>query len=453
MRLIPFIAILLLHGCTGNGANGDATGNGNGKEAVTREGKFNAFLEKEMCDIYFWADDARAKAVGVPLDTGSQEFLDALRHADDPWSRLDGEAFEGELASVDDGSDTGFGWIVTVWTIQVGAFARVEVKINHVYPGSPADDAGIQRGDFITGIDGSALSDGNINALFNTRTPVTVQSRKKNGTTATVTLAPRTHAITPVAKEAVIERDGKKVGYMFYTSFVYKGEESLRELDAAFTRFKQAGVSEFILDLRYNGGGYLSAARRVASLLAPAANVDRQDVLIHKIWNDEYRQQFAASAVERLDATAPAGARLGLSRLWVLTSSNTASASEIVISGLDPYMDVYTIGDKTTGKNAGGSIFTYPDDESMGAYLITMQYTNKDGESVAGGISPTHGYSANAYYADTSALGNPRETFVAIALDKITGTRSSAAPASARDTVTSRDADRRAARLILDNER
>jgi hypothetical protein len=441
-----FLTGSLLWGCSIDGLD-PGTGNAGDKAPETQEGRFNAFLKQEMTGIYFWADQTRQKAGSVALDTNSQGYFDALKYAGDAWSRLDGGAFEDELAGVDDGSDSGFGWIATIWTL--GASSTIEAKINHVYPGSPADEAGLQRGDMITRVDGSALSDANLSKLFNTRTAITVQTRKKNKTESTLTLTPREFDVTPIANETIIESGGKKIGYMFYTSFVYKNSQSLDDLSAAFTRFKQAGVEEFILDLRYNGGGYLSAAIRLSSLLAPGKNVEQQDVLIYKTWNEEYQQQFAGNAVERFDNQLPASARLELPRLWVLTSSNTASASEIVISGLAPYMDVITIGDKTTGKNAGGSIFVFPDDKSKGVYLITMEYTNSNGKSVAGGIPRTYGYNAATYYADTTALGDPRDAFIAIALEKIAGTRSGSGQTSEDATI--RAEGGRAGRLIMND--
>ncbi|MDR1415744.1 MAG: hypothetical protein LBI96_08035, partial [Odoribacteraceae bacterium] len=161
------------------------------------------------------------------------------------------------------------------------------------------------------------------------------------------------------------------------------------------------------------------------SLIAPDAAVSQKDVLIYKTWNEEYQKIYKNESAERFDDQVPSSARLNLSRLWVLTSQNTASASEVIISGLQPHMNVYTIGDATTGKNTGGSVFSPDDDtEDKGAYLITMSYENKNRASVAGGIPPYRGYSTNAVYQDASDLGNPSEPLLKIALEEISGTRS-----------------------------
>jgi C-terminal processing protease CtpA/Prc len=413
-----------LWGCSEERLNGGTTVEEG--EPATADGKFNAFLKKEMTGVYLWADKVREKAESLRVDTSSQWYFSRLKYENDPWSRLSGEAFEGELAAMDDGYDVGFGWTVTIWQLTAFTF---EAKMNHVYPGSPAADAGIERGDFITRLDGENLSEANYMKLFNTRTPLVARVRKRDGRVIdAITLSPREYDVIPIAKDTVLLHEGKRVGYMYYTSFVYKNEGSLQELTDAFTRFKQAGVDEFILDLRYNGGGYALAAVHLATLLAPVESVKGREVLINKIWNGEYQKQFEgneAYTVERFDDRVPETARLGLSRLWVLTSKNTASASEMVISGLKPYMEVRTVGDRTTGKNAGGSMFSRTGDEERSAYLITMLYTNKDGESVEGGIPADFSdYSANLFYKDTTALGDPRDTFVAIALQEIGGAAS-----------------------------
>ena len=422
MRLVSLLcAWLLAWGCSGEELDG-MSGGGTNDEPSTAAGKFNAFLKKEMTDIYFWADNARERAAKVPLDTSSQLYFNALKSPSDPWSRLAGEAFEGELASTEDGRDTGFGWIVTIW----GTSDGIKAKINYIYPGSPADEAGLQRGDVIMQIDGQPVAS-NYLKLFNMYTGITVQVKKKASVfPRTFALVPHAYDVNPIAEETVLQYHGKKIGYLYYTSFVYKDAGSLKDLTATFTRFKQAGVEEFILDLRYNGGGYLSAAIHLASLLAPGEVVAREEVLINKTWNAKYQQQFEGNdgyLAERFDNEVPEEARLGLPRLWVLTSRNTASASEIVISGLKPYMQVLVVGDTTTGKNAGGSVFAPTDDKNgdKSVYLITMQYTNKNKESVEGGIPRTYGYNTETFYRDTTALGDLRETFVAIVLEKIAG--------------------------------
>jgi hypothetical protein len=408
---------LALWGCSDEGLDGGGNGDKVGNNAPTTVvGKFNAFLKKEMTGIYLWADEVREKAEYIPLDTNNQWYFDALKYTEDRWSRLTGEAFEGELADIDDGYDTGFGWTVTLW--KVGSV--FEAKLNHVYPHTPAAEAGLQRGDFITHVNGFTLSDASINQLFNTQTPITVRVKKRNGSvTESLSLTPRRFDIDPIAKDTVLARGGKRIGYLYYTSFVYKDDQSLQDLSAIFTKFKEAKVDEFVLDLRYNGGGYLNAAIHLASLLAPEKAVSQRDILIYKTWNAEYQKIYKNNTAEHFDNQVPAVARLDLSRLWVLTSQGTASASEVVISGLKPYINVYTIGDVTTGKNTGGSVFSDNTIKDKAAYIITMQYENKNKESVAGGVSPYRGYDTMASYRDTTDLGDPAETLLKIALEEI----------------------------------
>jgi C-terminal processing protease CtpA/Prc len=418
---------VLCWGCIDEGLD---DGSGPWSEPTTTNGKFNDFLREKMTDIYLWADDARAKAGRVPVDTSNEAYLDAMRYHGDPWSRLTGEAFDGEAAEIDDGYDTGCGWVVTVWTIT--HLGTKKIKLNYVYPGSPADKKGLKRGDFISRIDGRPVEDGNLYRLFSTRETVRVTVEPGGGgDDREVEVVPARFDVNPVGKVAVLPVNGARVGYLYYSSFVYTGDKaSLEPLTEAFRYFKKQGLTDFVLDLRYNGGGYLNAAIHLASLLAPEKQVTGRDVLIRKTWNAEYEKKNKDDKADHFDPDVPADARLGLSRLWVLTSQGTASASEVVISGLSPYMDVRVVGDITAGKYTGGSIFTPPADAAMkgkAVYLITMSYKNSRGESVEGGIVPRIGYDANEInelFEDTRDLGDPGEFILSRALADITGKRS-----------------------------
>ncbi|MDR1414884.1 MAG: PDZ domain-containing protein, partial [Odoribacteraceae bacterium] len=222
----------------GSCSNEKLDGGDNTTPSTTEEINFNAFLKKEMTGIYLWADEVRGKAESIALEMDNRKYFDALKYAQDPWSRLTGEIFEGEQAAVDDGYDTGFGWIVTIWTVRNNV---IEVKLNHVYPNTPAADAGLRRGDFITHIDGLAITDASVYSLFNTQTPITVQVRKRGATeTETLTLTPRRFDINPIAVDTVLVQNNRRIGYLYYTSFVYKKDQSLPDLTALFTKFKTA---------------------------------------------------------------------------------------------------------------------------------------------------------------------------------------------------------------------
>jgi C-terminal processing protease CtpA/Prc len=158
----------------------------------------------------------------------------------------------------------------------------------------------------------------------------------------------------PVYINKVIENGSHKIGYLMYNGF-YPNYES--QLNDAFGSLKSQGITEFILDLRYNSGGSIATATRLASMITGQFT---GQVFAKQQWNSKAEAYFEAHSssslfnyfTNRINTNATINS-LNLSKIYILTSKNTASASELVINGLKPYINVVQIGDKTTGKNVG----------------------------------------------------------------------------------------------------
>lgn len=210
---------------------------------------------------------------------------------------------------------------------------------------------------------------------------------------------------------------------MIYTDFVFRGNTSLVQLNHVFQTLKSANIDEFILDLRYNQGGYIFAVKQLCSLLAPEEVVENEELLIHKSWNKAYQEKYADDPTrleEHFDKTVPLDSRLNLKRLWVITSKVTASAAEMLISALSPYMEVNVVGDITMGKNMGGIIYT-PNDKDLQNWnimLISTEYRNSRGESVKGGIPPM--FPILEQFHHQYQLGDKEEPLLAATLQLIT---------------------------------
>jgi C-terminal processing protease CtpA/Prc len=157
-------------------------------------------------------------------------------------------------------------------------------------------------------------------------------------------------------------------GHLVFESFITPSEDELAE---AFSYFKATGVTDLILDLRYNSGGYLYIAQQLASYIA--GNSLNGSPFIKMVYNNKH--QGENNSFNFINTASP----LGLTRLVVLTSWETASASECVMNGLKPYIDVVSIGDTTNGKPVG------MDGGDIGKkYFIapvTFKSINKDNES------------------------------------------------------------------------
>ena len=205
----------------------------------------------------------------------------------------------------------------------------------------------------------------------------------------------------PVLCDSIYEFGGKKVGYLAYSSFDLHSIEKLVE---TAREFKAAGVEELVLDLRYNGGGYVITENVLASLFAPQEAVDQKLVFEQEDYNDYLTEEYRklgysletrfATEFEYQDGNvtkkvSTKGANIGLKKVYGLIGSGSASASEALLGGLMPYMDVQLIGSQTHGKYCTGWMMAAEDAykpcpkaiEDWGIYVMVSIYQNADGET------------------------------------------------------------------------
>lgn len=233
-------------------------------------------------------------------------------------------------------------------------------NVMYVLPDSPAAKAGIVRGNWIHGIDNAVITPSNVSKLYGSQ-PLSVSwgsSHTNPEQDAQVaTIVPAKLDDSPVLYHTIInstETDNKKVGYMVYLHFTPKpdGVNSNiwdEQLSQVIGNMKNEGVDELVLDLRYNGGGLITSAQCLASLIAPQNSIGKDFCRVR--YNDIVKQQNDYSFKHSENT-------LSLSRLFVLTGSQTASASEAIINGLRPFYPVILIGETTEGKNVGSITFT-----------------------------------------------------------------------------------------------
>jgi len=174
-----------------------------------------------------------------------------------------------------------------------------------------------------------------------------------------------------VLKREVIPYEGTQVAYLAFDSFLGKSEEELNE---AFTYFKEQNATELVLDLRYNGGGSTYISNQLADLITGNAYVG--DIYSKVFHNDSKKNEDFTEAFESQNAA------FAFNRVFVITTSNTASASEMVINGLKPYMgeeNVILIGSKTHGKPVGMYVF---EEEALNLAIVPISFsiTNADDE-------------------------------------------------------------------------
>lgn len=321
----------------------------------------------------------------------------------------------------------GIDFSVIDWPTAPGGALGV-VKI--VIPGSVAALNGIKRGDYFTRINGTTLTGTNATSVSNalleassaTLTMATVDniSVKED---STIFLPAQGLSENPIYLQNTRNVKGKVVAYLFYNYF---NDTYNRALSAAFKQFKDAGATELILDLRYNPGGSVAAAALMNVLIAP--NITEQSTFAKYSGNNHLGQRTISfkSALSVPESGAPlsfstqAPSRLSLNRVFILSGARTASAAELTINALKPYMQVIHIGQSTFGKDKG-AIIIQNNRIPWTLLPITYNLLNSKGE---GGY--THGISPQ-YTVDEmttqplSPIGNNRDPLITKALSIISG--------------------------------
>lgn len=298
----------------------------------------NLFVRDAMADVYFW--NTEIPAVNAAQFTSPEAYLDRVRYRplDERFSYIGSRAEEEAYYS--DSAFIGFGFS--------NRFDGEGLQVSQVFPNSPAADAGLRRGETIVAIDGRAIVD-----LLNERTldaalgpsvegfAIDIQVRSADGVRE-ARMAKREVTIPTVSHLSLYEVDGRRVGYVFFRNFV---TPSIAALDEAFAALRGERVTELVLDLRYNGGGLVLVAQHLASLIGGSRTEGQ--VLAEYFHNagNAFRNK-----VVRFEARDQA---LSLERLVVVTSRSSASASEMIVNALRPFMPVVTVGEPTYGKPVG----------------------------------------------------------------------------------------------------
>ncbi|RKF38940.1 hypothetical protein BCY89_26710 [Sphingobacterium siyangense] len=219
-----------------------------------------------------------------------------------------------------------------------------DLRIAYVFPNSPADQSELKRGMKILEI--NAIKVENIDP--NTIIKILVEDDnvelkiEGNNSSRTVILKKTTYTRTSILCSKIFKRESSKVGYVNIYSFI---ETTSAEIDSIFDFFKKANIDKLIIDLRYNGGGLLPATEDLANRLVCENSVNK--VFYQTEYNDRYKYFGFKTFLRKVPGS------LCLPEVSVIVSNNTASASEVFINSIKPYMKVNLIGTKTAGKLLG----------------------------------------------------------------------------------------------------
>ncbi|MDP1572075.1 MAG: S41 family peptidase [Vicinamibacterales bacterium] len=363
----------------------------------------NLYVRDVLSDIYLWYPHLPPVS---PVQFPTPEaYLEAVRfrQLDASFSYITSRAASDAFYS--DSQFIGYGFSMQV--------AGTAVRVSQVYEDSPAAEAGLDRGASIVEVNGrsvaSLIATGAIGGAFGPSTEgvvTTIAFDTRGGGRRHATMVKRAVTIPTVSLARVFSVEGRKVGYVFFRNFV---EPSYAALDEAFAMLKDEGVTELVLDLRYNGGGLVNVAVHLGSLIGGA--VTRDQVFA------EYRHNDKNIRRDQTLRFAEAAQALTLSRAIVIATPSSASASELVINALRPFLPVTVVGDRTYGKPVGQYVVPFCDKVLA---PVSFSMVNADGEGGFFGGIPADCHAPDDIEHD---LGDANEGSLAEALRFIrTGT-------------------------------
>jgi carboxyl-terminal processing protease len=342
-----------------------------------------------------------------------EAYLDAVRYRplDTTFSyiavKAESQAFFSESQFV------GFG-------IRTTLLANDDFRVAEVFAGSPAAAIGLERGARFLEINGqsvaSLVSSNQLGSVFGPATvgvTATVRFLDRAGNEHTATMAKAVVTIPTVAATRTYRVGGSTVGYVLFENFV---TPSSAALDAAFAQLREAGADELVLDLRYNGGGLISVAQHLGGLIGGAATAGQPFVKFTH--NDKQTARNSTLPFPTVDNA------LGVRRLVVVATRASASASELVVNALRPFMDVTIVGDRTYGKPVGQYTFDFCD-----RTLFPVSFATRNARDEGDYFD---GLPANCAAPDdiSHELGDPAEGSLGTALDFIRNGRCNAAAAA-----------------------
>ncbi|MBN2862335.1 MAG: hypothetical protein JXN62_04175 [Bacteroidales bacterium] len=379
---------------------------------------------KENMDLYYYWNDRMPAEVDYRTETDSKIFFEKLLYREkDKWSTITEEYIE--LDAELNGVPITMGYYPVFYRTSTTSDNVIAV-VAYVYPQSAAYEAGLQRGDIILSINDIVLDTVNYYNLYSGDSYSvqlgTIIENTLELTGESLNMTSRLTYTDPSIYHEVFDIDGYKIGYLVYTEFI-SGEqgEYLLTMDNIFNQFKAANISELIVDLRYNPGGNIYAAVHLASQIAPSAATTNELTIIDLQYNNAlqaYLEYYGYTNYLHYNFEA-ISSNVDMQRVYILTTSRSASASELLITGLEPYMDVVQIGDTTYGKYAGSWVI--PDDSSKWAMMpIVTKYSNSSGfTDFEDGLAPDHKIEDDLFSG--VPFGDTSDPLVAKAIELATG--------------------------------
>jgi len=395
----------------------------------------------DLADDRFSTQDEYESYLAATADP--EDFYEQIQFSEDRFSFLNSDYKElvNNLSGISKSNGMEFG------LVRFGDGNDVFGYVRYILPNSDASTKDIERGDIFTRVNGQQLfadrnnSDINNFDLFDNDTYTLgmadiIDNTIVDNSDEVVLTKVENFVENPIHVATTLDINGQKIGYLMYNGFTRDFDN---ELNQVFEQFLADGVTDLVLDLRYNPGGSVNSSRLLASMIY---GTNTNDLYIRQRWNDKIQSQLSSEQLEDYFASQVNGNplnTLNLNRVFVLATGSSASASELVMNGLDPYLDVIHIGETTRGKNEFSITMV---DDPGNDYIYSSSRENRINPENSWAIQPLVGRNENANgfsdYTDGLApdivfeedltnlgvLGDENEPMLARALQEITGASS-----------------------------
>lgn len=355
----------------------------------------NEYIYAAFDEWYLWYDELPDVD---PNDYESySDLIDAISVEQDRWS------FAGSYTEIkklfESGAYSGFG---------AGFILDddMKIKLTHVYDESPMGRLGAQRGWVVESVDGFTVDNlEKVNESLNSSEPVTFVFTNQEGETISQSMQKEEFTMNTVLHSQIYEYSSHTIGYLVFDSFV---NASVDELTPVIDHFKAKGINDLIVDLRYNGGGVVDVATMLTGVIG-GEKVANQ-VVASVVHNDKQSDNNSETVSEY------EGTTFDLDRVYFITTENSASASELLINSLVPFMEVKLVGSQTHGKPVGMYVFSV-EELDLAILPISFKNVNHDGYG-----DYYNGLPVDIYAVDDidKNWGDPEEEMLKTALEAIT---------------------------------
>ena len=362
-----------------------------------------------------------------------KEFFESLKHPDDrfSWIQEDYQELDNYLKGVFSSNGVEFQLIC------YSSCDQIIGVVKYILEDSDASEKNIKRGDYFYGVDGISLTSknysnllngDNLSYILNMATIENDGTLKPNGINIEL-VKEENFESNPIQVEKIISLNSNKIGYLMYNQFVGNKTSLIND---SFGKFKNEGITDLIIDLRYNGGGSVATCTAIASMITgqfkgKVFSKQNWNSKLTEYWNDKNPESLNDLFDDKFDDSKQINS-LNLEKVYIITTSESASSSELLINGLKPYINVIHIGELTSGKNVGSiTVYDYIDNDGTknpyhkyAMQPIVLKMANSDGfDDYTDGLIPDIEQEEDLFNLGT--LGDPEEVLISIAINLITG--------------------------------